>query len=172
MRTDSIEMRTLLIYGLVAAYLCQAASLSSFSETPSSNAALAVAVNRTNPATDVSPQMIRQMYLGDIREWPNRRRVTLVIRDGGSPALAGMLKQIVKMTSAEYHRFLIGLEFQGQQPLRLKTLNSTMAACEFLASVPGAVAIIEASSAAACADQIKILSVGGKTPGEPGYLLQ
>ena len=141
-------------------------------ETHSANATLplAVVVHKSNPTENLSVSQLRRLFLGTVREWPSHKRVILVHRDAISPVFQALLRTVLHMTAPEYQRHALNLEFRGEEPLSIKILNSNEAACKFVFNVPGAVGIIDA--AAILNDQVKVVRVDGKMPGDVAYILQ
>ena len=117
---------------------------------------------------------LRRLLLGEVRQWANQRRVTIVHRDQESAAYQTSLDLVTHMTAAEYRRFLLNQEFRGDEPVTLKVLNSASSACEFVFNVPGAIAVVEAEPAltAPCLTLVKVLTVNSKLPGDVDYSLR
>lgn len=135
---------------------------------------VAVIVNKLNPVGNIEMVQLRRLILGEVRQWANQRRVTIVHRDPQSAAYQMSLDVVVHMTAGEYRRFLLNQEFRGGEPIGSKTLNSAKSACEFVYNVPGAIAVVEAESALTpqCSYLVKVLTVDNKLPGEANYSLQ
>lgn len=135
---------------------------------------LAVIVNKNNPVGNIELAELRRLILGEVRQWSNNRRVTIVHRDASSAAYSVTLDRVARMTPAEYRRLKLNQEFRGEAPSTSKTLNSAKSACEFVFNVPGAIAVVEASFALQppCLELAKVLSVDNKLPGEAHYSLQ
>ena len=123
--------------------------------------ALVVVVNKSNPIAVITVNQLRVLYTGEMRQWPDKRRVILVQRELTSGAARTMMRAVLKMTAADYNRFLLNMEFRGEEALPLKTLNSTDAACNFVYNVPGAVGVLDESalSSQTCRDRVRILPV-------------
>ncbi len=134
-------------------------------------APLAVIVHESSPVNALSVNELRRVLMGETTEWPDRKRVVLVERDAASRVFRTVLRIVCRMTPIEYKRHLLSIEFQGGQAPIQKVLNSDDAATKFVRSVPGAIGVVESSSLAAV-QHVKVLKIGGKLPGEAGYLLQ
>ncbi len=133
----------------------------------------AVVLHRSNPNTSLRFSEVQGFFSGSAKQWPNGSKVVLVERDAGSPAYRFLLAHILKMSATEYKRRLARIEFAGEAPVILKTLNSEEAACKFVFNVPGAIAVIETSSLKApeCAG-LDLARIDGKLPGQEGYALK
>lgn len=149
--------------------LLPVATLPGQSEAPP--APLAVIVHENSPVTSLTVAEFRKVLLGETSEWPDGKRVVLVERDQTSRVLRTTLRIICKMTPLEYKRHLLAVEFQGGRVPLEKILNSDEAAAKFVRSVPGAIGVVENTSLAAV-QHVRLVRLGGKLPGEPGYLLQ
>ena len=132
---------------------------------------LAVVVNNANATEGLSMAQLRRLLLGDMRNWPDKKKVALVTPDPQSPAFKCLLSAIVRMTDVEYHRFIANVQFRGEEPVELHPASSGIAAAKMVAGSPGAIAIVEASSLPAISSTVRVLRINGKQPGEPGYPL-
>jgi ABC-type phosphate transport system substrate-binding protein len=132
---------------------------------------LAVVVNKTNPVENLSESQLRKILLGEVTQFPgvDHRKVVLVHRDPESEVYRQMLLRVLKMTPAEYQRYLLAIVFRGADPIMIKTLNSDDTAAKFVFNVPDALAVIAAAPASAAAQMVRIVRIDGKLPGEPGY---
>lgn len=135
---------------------------------------VAVVVNSSNPLDSLSWAELRDLLQGNLRVWPNKRRITVVQRETGSPTLEAVVRKVLHSSVQEYNRQLLNLEFQGKEPVALKTLHSDDGACVFVNNVPGAIAFISADSTKlpACASQVKIVRVLDHGPSDPEYQLR
>jgi hypothetical protein len=136
-------------------------------------AGFAAVVHRSNPTHNLRFGDLLSMFEGARREWPNESRVVLVERDAGSAPFRYLIGRLLNTTPGDYKRSLQNIEYRGDLPVSIKTLNSDAAACQFVFNVPSAIAIVETASLAlpACAG-IQVLRVDGKLPGEEGYRLK
>jgi len=48
--------------------------------------ALALIVHRSNPVDDLTLSEIRRIFLLDIQSWPDRHKITVVLREKGQPS--------------------------------------------------------------------------------------
>lgn len=119
--------------------------------------------NANNPLVDISLSKLRDILLGNTREWPNRRRITVVQREAQNPLVSDVLRQVLAMSIRDYTRYLLQLEFKGSEPLQMKTLVSDEGTCEFVRNAPGAMGFISGTvvSSLPCAHQVRILLITG-----------
>lgn len=132
---------------------------------------LAVVVPRNNPTDGLSMAQLRKLVLGDVHTWPDKSAVTLVATDQESPVFKCLLTIVVRMSLAEYRKYIMSAEFRGDDPLRSRTVDSSPAAVRIVAGFTGAISVVEANSLAPLSGTVKVLSINGKKPGEAGYPL-
>lgn len=130
---------------------------------------LVVVVHPANTAPSISREGLRRLLLGEDKTWANRERVTVVQREAGSRVERRVLSEILKMTEAEYARWLAGASFRGEEPPRIKVLTSPDGALKFVSNVPGAFTVIDEPPPPGMDSLTKVLRVEGKLPREAGY---
>ncbi len=132
---------------------------------------LVVVVNKANPAESLSMAQLRRLLLGDLRQWPDKKAVSLVTPDPQSAAFKCVLSAVVRMTEAEYKRYIANAEFRGEEPVALQLAATPAAAAAMVNKAAGSIAIVDAAGAASVANSVRVLRINGKQPGEPGYPL-
>src|SRR5580704_10332185 len=68
---------------------------------------LAVIVNKSNATESMSVAQLRKVILGDVRSWPDKKPVVLVSREASSEVFKCVLSAVVRMSDAEYHRYIV-----------------------------------------------------------------
>jgi hypothetical protein len=132
---------------------------------------LAVVVNKGNSTEGLSMAQLRRLLLGDMRNWPDKQKVSLVAPDPQSPAFKCLLSAVVRMTDVEYRRFIASAQFRGEEPVDLHTAASGAAAAKMVSGAQGAIAIVEAGALPSISSTVRVLRINGKQPGESGYPL-
>lgn len=130
---------------------------------------LAVVVNKTNSTESLSVAQLRRLLLGDVRTWPDKKAVTLISREASSDVFKCMLSSIVRMSEAEYRRYIVNAEFRGGDPLAVQAVNSGAGAAKIISSAAGSLAVIQATDLPAITGAVRVVKVNGKEPGEVGY---
>lgn len=130
---------------------------------------LAIVVNRSNPMTEISLADLRKIYRGQRSRWSNGRRVTLVMRDPGTPERVAILQRLYGVDEDEYRRGWLQAVFTGEANGSPKVLASPNGVLRFVFNVPGAIGYVRASEVDA---SVKTLRVDGRLPGEAGYSLE
>ena len=118
---------------------------------------LAVVVNKSNPVESLTIGQLRKFLLGDARSWPNHKQVSLVFRDLSSPVYQCMLRTVVGVSPGEYNRYILNVEFRGEEPVSIQTVDSDAAAIRQVSKSPGSLAIIEANSVASLGSTVKVI---------------
>ncbi|HEY1755121.1 MAG TPA: hypothetical protein VGG72_06965 [Bryobacteraceae bacterium] len=132
---------------------------------------LAVVVNKANTTGSLSVAQLRRLILGDIRTWPDRKPVMLISREASSDVFKCVLSSILRMSDAEYHRYIVAAEFRGGEPLAVRTVNSGDGAAKVIAGSVGSIAVVPATEVPAISGAVRVVRVDGKQPGEAGYPL-
>jgi ABC-type phosphate transport system substrate-binding protein len=132
---------------------------------------LAVIVNKANPVESLSMAQLRKLILGDVRAWQNSKNVALIARDPSSKDFQCVLSTIVRLSVAEYHRYIISAEFRGDDPMVIQTVDSDATAGKYVSGSAGGLAVVEANSLPAMGASVKVIRVEGKALGQPGYPL-
>jgi hypothetical protein len=132
---------------------------------------LAVIVSKASPTDSLSMSQLRKLVMGDVHSWPDKSKVTLVSTDPDGALFKCLLTSVVRMTPPEYHKYVMNAEFRGDEPLRIRTVDSPAGAARTVAGALGSFSVVDAASLPALGGSVKILSINGKQPGEPGYPL-
>jgi len=132
---------------------------------------LAVIVNKDNATEGLSMAQLRRLLLGDMRNWPDKKKVSLVAPDPQSAAFKCLLSAVVRMSDAEYRRFIASVQFRGEEPVDLHSASSGAMAAKMVSGTPGAIGIVEAGALPAISSSVRVLRINGKQPGEAGYPL-
>lgn len=132
---------------------------------------LAVVVNKANPTESMSIAQLRKLILGDVRTWPDKKPVVLVSREAASDVFKCVLSSVVRMSDAEYHRYIVGAEFRGGEPLAVRTVSSGAGAAKVIAGSAGSIAVVQVSELPSIAATVRVVKISGKSPGEAGYPL-
>ena len=132
---------------------------------------MAVIVNQSNPTDSLSMAQLRKLMLGDIHNWPDRKPVTVVRREPTSEVTKCVLSSVVRMTDGEYSRYMMNIEFKGDQSAAMKTVTSAPGVVKSVAGSPGAIGLVEKAAEVTVGAGLKVIRINGKKPGEPGYPL-
>jgi ABC-type phosphate transport system substrate-binding protein len=137
----------------------------------SAPAGLAVVVNKSNSVESLSTAQLRKLVLGDVREWPGKKVVNVVLREGSSKVSQLVFANVVRLTEAEYRRYIMNAEFRGDEAMTVLSANSDAESAKQVAGAAGGIAFVELGALPGISSTVKVVRVNGKLPGEPGYPL-
>ncbi|SRR5579871_2610154 len=153
---------------LATAVLFQRAPSGSPSKPSRGQDSLAIVVNQSNPTNDLSLAELRTVFLGDRTHWQNGRRITLVMMEPGQPEREAVLREVCRMSEADFRRrFLQGL-LTGEILVSPKTLASPVGVRKFIFNVPGAIGYLRPAD---IDESVKVVRIDGHLPGEADYAL-
>ena len=132
---------------------------------------LAVIVNKDNATEGLSMAQLRRLLLGDMRNWPDKKKVALVAPDPQSAAFKCMLAAVVRMNDVEYHRFIANVQFRGEEPVDYAYGRFRRGGGEDGVGRRDAIGIVESSALPSISSSVRVLRINGKQPGEAGYPL-
>ena len=145
-----------------------ATSLAGLSSALAQTGAVAVVVNITNPATDVSTAELRRLFSGTKRSWKGGQPVVLFVRASGCPERIVLLR-LLDMSEGEYKRYWAAEVFRGEARAEPVALFSNGMQKEALAVFPGAVALVMLQDVKT---GMKVVKVDGHLAGEEAYPLK
>ena len=129
---------------------------------------VAVVVRPELPVDNLSFSEVRKLLLGDRQFWTPGLRVTLLMRAPAARERDVILKDVYRMTEAEFQRYWIEKVFRAEVQSGPKIVYSNEVATELVGAIPGAVAFVDATQVP---KGLKVLSIDGLRPGEKGYPL-
>lgn len=130
---------------------------------------LAIVVNRSNPADNLSSTELRNIFLGSRSHWPNGRRITLVMRDPEEPERRVLLRDVCNMTEDQLKtHFLRGL-FTGEILVSPKVLSTPLGVRRFIFNVPGAIGYLRLRDVD---DSVKVVRIDELLPDDKRYKLR
>ncbi len=132
---------------------------------------LAVVVNKSNPVESLSMAQLRKLILGDVRAWQDHKPVSIVARAPSTKVFQCALSGIVRLSVAEFQRYVINAEFRGDEPMTIQVVDSDANAAKVVSGSAGAFAVVEANSLPSIGGNVKVIHIEGKAVGQPGYPL-
>ncbi|OFX21839.1 MAG: hypothetical protein A2V77_20100 [Anaeromyxobacter sp. RBG_16_69_14] len=128
--------------------------------------AIAIVVDRDNPMSNIGVEALRSLFLGKRREWPDGTRAVPVNLEAGPPHHA-FCSTVLRMSEADYERYWIDEKVRGAGT-GPRPLSSSSLVIRLVARVRGAVGYVPLGR---IDGSVKVLSVAGISPGQPGYPL-
>jgi len=129
----------------------------------------AVVASADVPVDNLTIAELRKLYLGDRQFWSSNLRVALLVRAPVTRERAVVVWTICKMSESQFGQHWIGKVMRADCTNSPRLFPSNQAAMDLVRNMSGAIAIV---NAAQVPKGMKILSVEGKQPGQPGYKLQ
>lgn len=129
---------------------------------------VAVVVRTDVPVDGLTLNEVRELLMGDRQFWASGLRVYLLMRAPVARERDVILKTVYRMSEAEFRRYWIERIFRAEAQSGPKVVYSNESATELVASIPGAVAFVDAAQVP---KGLKVLRVNGRLPGEKGYPL-
>jgi len=131
--------------------------------------AVAIVVNPHTAVTDISFAELRRIFLGQQQFWPDRSKITLLVRAPVAPERAVVLDLIYRMDEDQFRQYWIGKMFRAEVAGGPKIVYSSDMAINLVDNVPGSITFVLAS---AVTPNSKVLRIDGKLPSDPGYPLK
>lgn len=130
---------------------------------------IAVIVNPNNSVSNVTLSDLRKMFAGQKRTWPGGVPIKIIVRASGSRERLTLLR-LLAMSEGEYKQYWTAQVFRGEADSEPVALLSFGMIKEAATAFPGAVALVDAHDVKP-GMIIKVIKVGGRMPGDPGYPL-
>jgi hypothetical protein len=137
-------------------------------QAPASNP-IAIVVHKDLPVDNLSLDDLRSIFLADQQFWPNRTRITLLVRAAQSEERTFVLNRIYEMSEAQFRQYWIAKMFRAEVPRGPKIVLSTGMALDLVVAIPGSISFTRADTVT---DSVKVVRVDGLLPGDPGYPLK
>src|ERR1700730_11979651 len=130
---------------------------------------LAIVVRPEVSIDNLTFSELRKLLLGNRQFWTSNLRVTLLIRAPGTRERQAVLKTIYQMSEPQFQQYWIAKVFREEATSGPRIVYSNEMATDLVATIPGAVAFVEASQVP---KGLKVLKIDGHLPGEKGYPLR
>jgi hypothetical protein len=128
---------------------------------------IAIVVDRDNPRSDIGVEELRSLYLGKRGEWPDGTRAVPIDLEPGASSHRAFCSTVLRMSEAEYERYWVDQRVRGAGD-GPRSVSSPGLVVKLVARVRGAVGYVPLSRVDG---SVKVLTVGGVRPGQPGYPL-
>ena len=138
-------------------------------ETTIEQSGLAIVVHRDSPVDDLSMSELRSIFLANQQFWEDRSRIILLVRAPQSDERDYVLNRIYQMDEAQFRQYWIGKMFRAEVPRGPKIVFSTDMTLDLIVAIPGSISFMRADKVS---DDVKIIRVDGKLPGDPDYPLR
>lgn len=134
-------------------------------------ASVAVIVNKSNPASDVSYNDLKHILEVKKQRWDNGEKITLVFKPITSNETQFLINKMYKIRSENFYQYWMLKSYNNEISEYPKMAESLSGVIALVSKIPGAVCFIGTNEITQCGDNIKVIRVNGKMPGEDGYPL-
>jgi ABC-type phosphate transport system substrate-binding protein len=146
------------------AVICLAAVFVLFSAASAAAQDMAVIVNKSNAVETISMADLRKIMLSQVNRWASdRNMISVLLTRAEQP---GALKAVCGMTEKDLDVHVMRARFNGETVKPPTVLVSAAKVKQTVAGTTGAIGFILASDVD---DSVKVLKVGGLSPGQSGY---
>jgi ABC-type phosphate transport system substrate-binding protein len=154
-------MKRLVLAGVAAAMLGGVASRAEADD-------VAVIVNKGNALTALTMVQLRKIVLGQEAKWPTGGRIVVWMTTPGQRERSGVLKIVAGMSETDFTLHFMHSSFNGEAGDLPKTAASGPLVRQSVGGTVNAVGFIWASQVD---DSVKVITIEGSRPGQPGYKL-
>jgi hypothetical protein len=128
----------------------------------------AVVVNAASPVSDLSQSSIFQILKAEKQSWDGGEKVYLIMPKEGSKEEEILCDKVFSTDSDGLKKYWTTQVFQNRLVSAPKNATNRVA-LKLVEEKPNAVAVINAKD---ITPGVKIVSIDGKKPGDPGYVLK
>jgi len=138
-------------------------------EESAAHRAVAIVVHDGTSIDDVSLTQLRRIFLAEQQFWPDRSRITLLVRAPGAYEREFVLERIYQMSENQFRKYWIAKMFRSEVPSGPRIVFSNNMAVELVMAIPGSITFMNASE---ISDTVKVVRVEGLLPDDDGYPLK
>ena len=124
---------------------------------------LAIIADTANPTTNVTAADLAKIFNGHLRNWPDGKPITIVVRDVSSADMQPVLRKLLNMTTEQAKQFV------DSHHGVVVVADSDDAVIHFVSTNRGAIGVVDLYS---LTKGVNVVKVDGKLPVEQGYLLR
>ena len=100
---------------------------------------IAIVVHKDSSIDDLSLQELRNIFLANQQFWPDRTRITLMMRAPKSDERDFVLDRIYQMDEAQFRQYWIAKMFRAEVPSGPKIVFSNDMALALVIAIPGSI---------------------------------
>jgi len=168
MNTHNLAIRNWQVTFCLVGMLLAAANVVS-AESSIAESGLAIVVHKDTEVENLSLSELRNIFRANQQFWPNRSRIVLLVRAAQSDERDYVLNKIYEMNEDEFRRYWIAKMFRAEVPRGPKVVFSTGMTLDLVIAIPNSISFMRADNVT---DDVKVVRIDGKLPGEDGYPLK
>ncbi len=131
--------------------------------------AVAIVAHPGVAVDDLSFAELRSIFLAEQQFWPDRSRITLLVRAPQARERDVVLNEIYQMDEDRYRRYWIAKMFRAEVPSGPKIVFSSEMTRDLVTVIPGSIAFMPASEVG---PSLKVIRIDGRLPSDDGYRLR
>ncbi|MEX2282115.1 MAG: hypothetical protein WEE89_06505 [Gemmatimonadota bacterium] len=131
--------------------------------------AVAIVVHPDTKIDNLSFDELQRIFRGERQFWPDKSRITLLVRAPVSVERKLVLQKIYKMSEEQFRQYWIGKMFRAEVAAGPKIVYSSDMARDLVTAIPGAIAFMPADM---LSTGVKVLRIDGALPGDRNYPLR
>lgn len=131
--------------------------------------AIAIVAHKDTQVDNLSLSELRNIFLANQQFWPDRTRITLLVRAPQSEERDFVLNTIYQMEEGQFRQYWIAKMFRAEVPRGPKIVFSTDMMMELVIAIPGSISFANSSE---LTDDVKVIRIDGLLPSDPGYPLR
>ncbi len=129
---------------------------------------LAFVSNKANTVNALTPAELAKVCRGQTNRWPDGKPVTFIMRNTSAPETKILLEKIYEMPESGVKELIVSANHGRKGHPAIMTVDSDEELVDKVASIPGAVGVVDVYS---INSGVAVVKIAGKLPLEPGYLL-
>jgi len=129
---------------------------------------LALVSNKANAMGAITLPDLVKVCKAQTSRWPNGKSVTFVMRSPTTPVMKVVLEKVYGMSESEVSSLIVASNHEHPSHPPFVIVTSDEELVNTVASIPGAVGIVDVYS---INSSVSVVKIAGKLPLEPGYLL-
>ena len=131
--------------------------------------AVAIVVHPQVDIDDLSLDMLKSIFLAERQHWPDRSRITLLVRAAIPPERDLVLSRVYGMNEDRYRQYWIAKMFRAEVASGPKIVFSTDMLRDLVTVIPGSIEFVPVS---AVRPDFKVVRIDGRLPSDEGYPLR
>ena len=133
--------------------------------TVSAQEAVAIVAHPGVAVDDLSFAELRSIFLAEQQFWPDRSRITLLVRAPQARERDVVLNEIYQMDEDRYRRYWIAKMFRAEVPSGPKIVFSSEMTRDLVTVIPGSIAFMPASEVG---PSLKVIRIDWRLPSVDG----
>jgi hypothetical protein len=129
---------------------------------------LALVSNKANTVTAMTVPELVKLCKGQMGRWPDGKPSTFIMRAPSVPAMKMFLEKIYELPETQVTELISAANHGRTNHPAILVVNSDEDLVNKVASIPGAVGVVDVY---AINSSVAVIKIAGKLPLEPGYVL-